>query len=39
MAGGWRDLRSLERSYVNSDEATMLRVATEPGKMREAKGA
>jgi len=38
-AGGWRDLRSLERSYIKADAATMLRVVTEPAKVRDAKGA
>lgn len=38
-AGGWRDLRSLERSYIKADEVTMLRVVTEPGRVRDAKGA
>lgn len=38
-AGGWRDLRSLERSYIKADEATMLRVVTEPGRVRSVSGA
>lgn len=38
-AGGWRDLRSLEKSYIKADEATMLRVVTEVARVRDAKGA
>jgi integrase len=38
-AGGWRDLRSLERSYQKADAATMLAVVTEPKKLRDVKGA
>lgn len=34
-AGGWRDLRSLERSYQKSDPATVLRVMSEPTKVRD----
>lgn len=37
--GGWRDLRSLERSYQKMDPATVLQVVTEPKKLRDAKGA
>jgi integrase len=37
LAGGWRDLRSLERSYQKADAQTVLRVMTEPRKLREAK--
>jgi integrase len=33
--GGWKDLRSLERSYQKADAATMLTVVTEPKKLRE----
>jgi integrase len=34
-AGGWRDLRSLERSYQRVDDATLLAVVTEPRKLRD----
>jgi integrase len=34
--GSWRDFRSLERSYRRTDDATMLAVATEPRKLRDA---
>lgn len=36
-AGGWRDPRSLKRSYQQTDPATLLAVVTEPRKLREAK--
>jgi hypothetical protein len=36
-AGGWRDLRSLEKSYQQSDAETLLRVIAEPSKVREVK--
>jgi integrase len=36
--GGWRDLRSLERSYQRVDDATLLAVVTEPRKLRDAQG-
>lgn len=36
-AGGWRDLRTLERSYTHTDEATMLAVVSSPNKLREVK--
>jgi hypothetical protein len=36
-AGGWRDLRSLERSYQRVDDETLLAVVTEPRKLRDAK--
>lgn len=39
VAGGWRDRRSLERSYQKADPATVLRVMTEPRKLRDAKKA
>jgi integrase len=39
MAGGWKDARSLERSYQKADAKTVLRVMTEPTKLRDAKGA
>lgn len=39
LAGGWKDARSLERSYQKADAKTILRVMTEPMKLREAKGA
>jgi integrase len=35
QAGGWRDLRSLERSYQKADPKTVLRVMTEPAKVRD----
>src|SRR6185437_1324717 len=34
-AGGWRDLRSLEKSYQQIDARTMLAVVTEPTKLRD----
>jgi integrase len=34
-AGGWRDLRSLERSYQRVDEETLLSVVLEPRKVRD----
>lgn len=34
LAGGWRDLRSLERSYQKADAQTVLRVMTEPRTTR-----
>ncbi len=37
LAGGWRDLRTLETAYTQADEATVLAVVTEPRKLREAK--
>jgi len=36
-AGGWRDLRSLERSYQRVDDETLLAVVTEPRKLRDVK--
>lgn len=36
-AGGWRDLRTLERSYTQVDAETLLAVVSEPRKLREAK--
>lgn len=36
-AGGWRDRRSLETSYMQADEATMYEVMAEPKKLREAR--
>lgn len=39
LAGGWRDARSLERSYQKADPKTVLRVMTEATKLRDAKGA
>lgn len=39
LAGGWKDARSLERSYQKADAKTVLRVMTEPTKLRDAKGA
>jgi hypothetical protein len=36
-AGGWRDFRSLEKSYQRPDEATLLAVVTETKKLRDAK--
>lgn len=36
-AGGWRDLRTLERSYTHVDAETLLAVVSEPRKLREAK--
>jgi len=36
MAGGWRDLRSLEKCYQQVDAQTLLDVVTEPRKVREA---
>jgi len=38
-AGGWRDLRTMERSYQQTDEHTLLAVVTEPSKLREAERA
>jgi integrase len=38
-AGGWRDVRSLERSYQRPDDATVLAVVTETRKLREMGGA
>jgi len=38
-AGGWRDLRSLEKCYQQVDAKTMLAVVTEPTKVREAVNA
>lgn len=35
-AGGWKDRRSLEGSYQQADEETMLAVVSEPRKLREA---
>jgi integrase len=35
VAGGWRDLRSLEKCYTLPDEATILRVVTDPTKIRD----
>jgi integrase len=35
VAGGWRDLRSLEQSYQQVDPETLLAVMTEPRKLRE----
>ena len=35
-AGGWRDLRSLERSYQRVDDETLLAVVTESRKLRDA---
>lgn len=37
MAGGWRDTKTLEAVYQQSDELTMLAVMMEPRKLREAK--
>jgi hypothetical protein len=34
-AGGWRNLRSLERCYQQIDEQTLLAVVTEPRRLRE----
>jgi hypothetical protein len=34
-AGGWRDLRSLERSYQRVDDETLLAVVTERRKLRD----
>ncbi len=39
LSGGWKDLRSLERSYQKADPKTVLRVVSEPTKLRDAKGA
>lgn len=36
FVGGWRDLRSLERSYQQVDAKTVLAVVTEPTKVRDA---
>jgi len=38
-AGGWRDLRTMERSYQQMDEHTLLAVVTEPAKLRDAERA
>jgi len=38
-AGGWRDLRSLQRSYQQVDEETLLAVVTEPRKVRDVRAA
>lgn len=35
-AGGWRDLRSLERCYTHADPRTILDVVTSPTKLRDA---
>jgi hypothetical protein len=35
-AGGWRDLRSLEKCYQQVDPATLLSVVSEPRRVREA---
>jgi hypothetical protein len=35
-AGGWRDLRTMERSYQRADEHTLLAVVTESAKLRDA---
>jgi integrase len=37
LAGGWRDLRTLETAYTQADDATVLAVVTEPRKLRETK--
>jgi integrase len=37
-AGGWRDLRSLERSYQRIDDETLLAVVTELRKLRDVRG-
>ena len=34
-AGGWAELTSLKRAYQQADDATMLRVVLEPGRLRE----
>lgn len=39
LAGGWKDARSLERSYQKADARTILRVMTEPLKLRDARKA
>ena len=36
VAGGWRDVRSLELCYQQTDQATLLAVVTEPRKLRDA---
>lgn len=35
--GGWRDLRTLERAYQQTDETTILSVVLEPRKLRDMK--
>ena len=35
-AGGWRDLRCLQTAYIQTDERTVLTVATSPTKLRDA---
>lgn len=37
-AGGWRDLRSLEQCYQQTDEVTMLAVVSESRKVRQVNG-
>lgn len=39
VAGGWRDLRTMERSYQRGDEHTLLAVVTEAAKLRDAERA
>lgn len=39
LAGGWKDARSLEKSYQKADAKTVLRVMTESTKLRDARGA
>lgn len=39
LAGGWRDLRSLERSYVQADAETLRRVVLDDTKLRDRKAA